>query len=39
MRIHFGNKPVRFKMENEMERKFYEQLVAKIENIKTVTDF
>ena len=34
MRIHFCSKPVCFKIENEMERKFYEQLDAKIENKK-----
>ena len=32
LRIHAWSKPVCFKMENEMERKFYEQLDAEIEN-------
>ena len=34
LRIHFFGKPVCFKMENEIERKFYEQLDAKIKNKK-----
>ena len=34
LRIHFWSKPVCFKVENEMERKFYGQLDAKIENKK-----
>ena len=32
MAIHFCSKSVCFKIENEMERKFYEQLDPKIEN-------
>ena len=39
LRMHFCSKPVCFKTENEMERKFYKQLDVKIENKKNNNSF